>query len=186
MPISSVAVPSLVAFENHCLREKCEHTSRKTQGGTTAVLSPLSTLDHERKETLEGELCFQNDDGAVARYCGKNVDALTGCVVVIQLVPVSPMLMVHVSILTRRSEHGDLSQPSTPGAHLHQFVFRPSMNDVSALMDLDRELNLGVGGDVIIGRRISVFRDESLRTDLAEGNYWVELKVYLFETRMKN
>lgn len=132
-------------------------------------MSSLSTLDHEREETLEEELCFQNDDRAVARYCGNNVDALTGGVVVIQLVPISPMLMVYVSILMWRSEHGDLSQPSTPGTHLRIFVFRPSMKEVSALMDLDRELNLGVGGDVIIGRRISVFRDESWRTALAEG-----------------
>lgn len=64
----------------------CGHTSRTTQGGTIAVLSPPSSPPEEQHNLFEGNLYFQNGNGTKAMYRGKNVDALTGCVVVIQCV----------------------------------------------------------------------------------------------------
>jgi len=50
------------------------------------VLSPPSSPGAEQRDTLEGELYFHDGDGTKARFRGKDVDALTGCVVVIQFV----------------------------------------------------------------------------------------------------
>lgn len=76
-------------------------------------------------------------------------------------------------MLTLFSEHGDLSQAPMPSACLHRFVFLPREEgtpfDHFANMDLSLDLDLGVGGDGVIGRRISVYKDEGMRMAIAEG-----------------
>jgi len=70
------------------------------------------------------------------------------------------------------SEYGDLSSPADQAGSLHLIDFDPKQMlscGSSAQMHLTKQLNLGVGDGGIIGRRISVFKDASMRVRIAEG-----------------
>jgi hypothetical protein len=71
------------------------------------------------------------------------------------------------------SDHGDLSRTIDQDERGMRFTFRPSecITTVSSTvqMEFDKVMNLSVGGDGIIGRRISIFQDISMKALLAEG-----------------
>jgi hypothetical protein len=65
-----------------------------------------------------------------------------------------------------------MSLPVEEAGLLHSFALEnrclPS-EGVCAAWQLDQPLNLGVGGNGIIGRRISIFEDAMLKRHIAEG-----------------
>jgi hypothetical protein len=70
------------------------------------------------------------------------------------------------------SEKGDLSIPFHQAGFLHRFELAARHRTNSGSCDqweLDQYLDLGVGGNGIIGRRISIFEDAALERQLAEG-----------------
>lgn len=71
------------------------------------------------------------------------------------------------------SDHGDLLQPVDYRDEGIKFAFQPTSPGPTlgsiAHMEYEKELDLGVGGDGIIGRRISVFKDDPSKVLLAEG-----------------
>lgn len=76
-------------------------------------------------------------------------------------------------MLTSSSDHGNLLRPVDYRDEGIRFAFQPTssgpvLNSI-AHMEYEKGLDLSVGGDGIIGRRISVFKDDSSRVLLAEG-----------------
>jgi hypothetical protein len=67
-----------------------------------------------------------------------------------------------------------LSKPTDDASFLHSFTFdsngrvKSSQRDV-VQMDLAQHLELGVGGNGVIGRKISIFRDVTTDQPIAEG-----------------
>lgn len=76
-------------------------------------------------------------------------------------------------MLTQSSDHGNLLRTVDYRDDGIRFAFQPTSTgptlDSIAYMEYEKELDLGVGGDGIIGRRVSVFKDDSSRVLLAEG-----------------
>jgi hypothetical protein len=128
--------------------------------------------------TFEGELNFQRAEKPLYKTMtsfrggnGCNAESLAGCVVIIQLV--FQIDWAEEQDIDETSDHGDLSKPAEKVGQLYRFAFNPSLKDSpiksSAQMDLDHSLSLGVGSDRMVGRRVSVFRDTSMRARVAEG-----------------
>jgi hypothetical protein len=71
------------------------------------------------------------------------------------------------------NDHGNLLRPVDYRDQGIRFVFRPACVaptlDSVAHMEYEKKLDLSVGRDGIIGRRISIFKDDSSRILLAEG-----------------
>lgn len=70
------------------------------------------------------------------------------------------------------SQNGDLTRPIETTSSLHQFHFVPKLlpeRHGYAEMKLRGQLELGVGGNGVIGRRISIFQDAAMSVRLAEG-----------------
>jgi hypothetical protein len=65
-----------------------------------------------------------------------------------------------------------MSIPVSEAGLLHKFALQNrciSKPDSQISWEIDQCLDLGVGGDGIIGRRISIYEDAMLRRHVAEG-----------------
>ncbi|TID24066.1 putative oxoglutarate iron-dependent oxygenase protein [Venturia nashicola] len=135
-------------------------SSRVAQGGAIAVLSPSHRqIECPRSGTLAGRLYFQQGIGASNRTAirfegidNSHPEVLRGC-----------QITIH--------DHGNLLRPVDHRDEGIRFAFQPTSSGErsTAHMEYEKELVLSVGGDGIIGRRISVFKDDPTRILLAEG-----------------
>lgn len=74
-------------------------------------------------------------------------------------------------MLISSSDHGNLLRPVDYRDEGIRFAFQPTSSGTTSIahMEYEKELELSVGGDGIIGRRVSVFTDDGSRVLLAEG-----------------
>ncbi|KAF2102829.1 hypothetical protein NA57DRAFT_71814 [Rhizodiscina lignyota] len=132
-------------------------SSRISQGGAIAVLHP-NVPQNQGDRTFLGDLVFQQcyNSPAQTRAMFRRREAgdcgpFPGCYVVIH-------------------EDGNLNSASARRP-LHQFQLPPyqSPSCDSANMELRQPLQLSVGGDGVIGRRVTVHRDSWMDGVMAEG-----------------
>ncbi|KAE9966891.1 hypothetical protein EG328_008539 [Venturia inaequalis] len=134
--------------------------SRVAQGGAIAVLSPSHRrIEYQYPATLAGRLYFQQGIGASKRTAirfegvdDSHPELLKGC-----------QITIH--------DHGNLLRPVDYRDEGIRFAFQPTSSGTTSIahMEYEKELDLSVGGDGIIGRRVSVFTDDGSRVLLAEG-----------------
>jgi hypothetical protein len=152
-------------------------STRTTVGGTIAVLRPVPDSRTTTRGPFDGELYFHKDEagsrpGTSASFQSReywNSTALAGYTIVIQYVFLA---YDDPAPLTTFSEYGDLSEPIEESRIFAKFTFFPLDKLATSClhrMELPEPLVLGVGKDGIIGRRLSVFEDETMTTRVAEG-----------------
>ncbi|QDS73992.1 hypothetical protein FKW77_008625 [Venturia effusa] len=136
-------------------------STRVAQGGAIAVLSSsLRQVGCQCPTTLAGRLYFQQGTGTSRTAIrfegadGSHPGLLNGC-----------QITIH--------DHGNLLKPVDYRDEGIKFAFQPTSSGPAmhstAHMEYEKKLDLGVGGDGIIGRRISIFKDASSGVLLAEG-----------------
>ncbi|KIW07304.1 uncharacterized protein PV09_02154 [Verruconis gallopava] len=136
-------------------------SSRTSGGGTIAVLStPISQRQAPPANVFEGEIYFHPSStlsrGTTASFKSRTPHAA--------LTAVPYYVVIH--------QKGDLSMPVGQAGLLHRFRIPPQQAVPAESLyrwDLDQVLNLSVGGDGIVGRRISIFEDVGLQRQVAEG-----------------
>ncbi|KAI0016298.1 hypothetical protein F4780DRAFT_696896 [Xylariomycetidae sp. FL0641] len=127
---------------------------RQSLGGALAVLTSLQ--DKSEIPVMFGRLEFHHqNDTTYATLTGDDGSIHPG---------VKPIPGYRIGI----HETGDLTQPARLSPYLYEFDMKTGTQDPSYHTPLTRPMKIEVGGDGIIGRRVSLFR-ANLNAPVAEG-----------------
>ncbi|KAI1194738.1 hypothetical protein F5X97DRAFT_264605 [Nemania serpens] len=131
-----------------------DNHSRKSIGGALAVLSPPPSQLGTCSVPMAGQLVFHNRkvEGTIATYASFTADS--SC---------EARLTTMDSCLVRIHETGDLTRPATTSPSWTTFYSKPVIEVLggeakwSMEVELEQPMKIEVGGDGIIGRRVSVW-----------------------------
>ena len=134
-------------------------SSRTSQGGAIAVLHPRAIPESTKSLSIQGHILFQHNgdlsgetQAMFQRSDSNNSDPFPGCYVVIH-------------------HDGNLNATPSAGPAFCQFQLPPHESPACGWLriDLRMPLELTVGGDGVIGRRVTIHADSGMDVIIAEG-----------------
>ncbi|KAH9903563.1 hypothetical protein F4778DRAFT_780949 [Xylariomycetidae sp. FL2044] len=147
----------------------CGDISRQSRGGALAILSLPMKSTRDTKPAMAGTLVFhdQGKGGLCATHATFTTDSV--CEASFGDGPQAFTIGIH--------ETGDLTRSAIISPFLHKFSMRPNSTPSSPLswrsgdpleIALAQPMKIEVGGDGIIGRRVTVWQEHAL-DPIAEG-----------------